>query len=105
MRTQNHERSAIWKFERKDHINRGVQVLGEHFWVMMHNVCSCTASTHYDPSIYLLHSLGGDIGDTQLASGIANTYLEHIHSYLNAIFSMMVLHGKHPKTNWPYYVS
>ena len=105
LHSQTHQQSAIWFFECEDRIKRGVKVIGEHFWVIMHNVYSSTASTHYDPSIYLLHALGADIGDTQLASNIANTYLQHIHSYLNAIFSTMVLYGKRPKTNWPYYMS
>ena len=71
----------------------------------MNNICSTTASRHYDPTLYLLHSFGADIGDTQVVSNVANMYVNQIHSSLDAVFSIVILHGKHQKTNWPHYVS
>ena len=72
---------------------------------MLHNVCTCTATLHYDLTLYLLNAFGADIGDTQIVSNISNMYLEQIHAYLDCVFGIMILHGKHPKTNWHYYVA
>ena len=79
--------------------------MGEHFWVVINNVCSCSASYHYDPTLYLLHAFGVDIGDIQVVHNIANSYLEHIHSYLDMVFSLFILHGNHEKTNWSHYIA
>ena len=72
---------------------------------MLHTVCSYSALPHYDPTLYLLHAFGSDIGDTQVVSNIANNYLKHIHLYMDMVFSMTVLHGKDPKTRWCYCVA
>ena len=68
-------------------------------------MCSSIASRHYELTLYLLHAFGQDIGDTQVANNIANSYLEHIHNYLDAIFSICILDGKHSKTKWYHYIS
>ena len=65
----------------------------------MNNICSTTASRHYDPTLYLLHAFGADIGDTQVVSNVANEYINQIHAYLDAIFSIVILHGNHQKTD------
>ena len=94
-----HAKALTWWLESKNCVARGVKVLGEHLWVMLYNVCTCTASHHYDLTLYLLNAFGADIGDTQVASNISNIYLEQIHAYLDSVFGIMVLHGKHPKTD------
>ena len=91
--------------ESKDRIARGVRLLGQLFWVLVNNVCSCTPSSQYDPALYLLHAFGVDVGGTQVVQNISNTYLEQIDSYLDMVFCLSILHGKHRKTNYCDYVS
>ena len=55
--------------------------------------------------MYLLHAFGADIGDTQVVSNVANDYLSQIHSYLDAVFSIVILNGKHQKTDWSHYLA
>ena len=105
LESSTHTRSMVWWFESKDRISRGVKILGDHFWVMVNNVCTATASNHYDPTLYLLHAFGTDIGDTQVVSNVANSYVEQIRLYLDALFSISILTGKHPKTNWYHYAA
>ena len=88
-----HTRSMAWWFESKNRISRGVKILGDHLWVMVNNVCTTTASNHYDPTLYLIHAFGADIGDTQVVSNVANSYIKQIRLYLDALFAISILHG------------